>query len=58
MMYFEVYRATHKIHKMALWDTDNWKWTYIPERLDKLSAKQRAIVDDYAHRLGLSTTVK
>lgn len=56
MMYFEVYRATHKIHKMALWDTEKWTWTFIPERFEQLSTDQRAILDDYATRLGLSTT--
>lgn len=56
MMYFEVYRATRKIHKMALWDTEKWTWTFIPERFEQLSTDQRAILDDYATRLGLSTT--
>lgn len=56
MMYFEVWRATHQIRKMAIWDTTTWKWLYIPERFDQLSTDQRAILDDYATRLGLSTT--
>lgn len=57
MMYFEVWRSTHQIHKMAIWDITDWKWLYIPESFDELSFDERAILDDYANRLGLSTTV-
>lgn len=57
LMYFETWRGTNTVHKMAVWNPNTWNWLYIPEHMDELSPKDQDVLVDYAKRLGIESLV-
>lgn len=53
MMYFETWRGTMKVHRMAVWNTKTWDWLFIPDTFEEMNVDDKAILDEYAEYIGI-----
>lgn len=54
MMYFETWRGTMKVHRMAVWNTKTWDWLFIPDTFEELSDQEREVIQEYSDVLEMS----
>ena len=53
LMYFETWRGTNKVHKMAVWDRRTWDWLFVPSDIEQMNVEDKAILDEYAEYVGI-----